>query len=563
MDGRKEIIATRRYVRQEASVKLASLRFVAGVGAAGVVFGVAMDAKTFKNVRQGVVILAVVVFGASRMWHRMHAHKSGNTVTGQYDPRTDELVLGSLRLKNCTPGGHAAVHKMAKRDQDESTAYCGKLTVPERRDAPSARNIDLKLAVVRSRADAAERDILVFIAGGPGQSAIDTFDSIAPAFAPLLEHHHVLLLDQRGTGAAHALRCDHGDEEEEGSLDLERVRRHSKACREKLSKDADLRGYTTTEAVEDLEAVRQALGAPTFDLVGGSYGTRVAQQYVMRHPDGVRSVVLDGVVPNEEILGQHMARDLESALRLGYDACTAAPECKKRYGDAYATLKRVHEHMTGKPVPVAYRDANNFDEHTRKLGGFGVASMVRLFAYTSETAALLPLLIDEADHERYGPITALLAMVDDDLKKGINDGMATSVMCSEDVDLLEPDPADADRLLGVAFAQAQLATCEGWPRGTRPADFHTPLHSDKPILLLSGERDPVTPPIYGEAVLKGLSNARHLVARGQGHNVMPRGCLPRLVRRFVETLDARGLDASCMDLITPTPAFLDYNGAAP
>jgi len=136
-------------------------------------------------------------------------------------------------------------------------------------------------------------------------------------------------------------------------------------------------------------------------------------------------------------------------------------------------------------------------------------------------------------------------------------------VCAEDADLLRDRPEDAHLILGDALIRVVRAQCEVWPRGTRPADFHDAIKSDKPALILEGELDPVTPPRYGEAILKGLANGRLLVAKGQGHSVMARGCLPRLVARFVETLDAKSLDAECLSKFGPTPAFVDFNGAAP
>jgi pimeloyl-ACP methyl ester carboxylesterase len=86
---------------------------------------------------------------------------------------------------------------------------------------------------------------------------------------------------------------------------------------------------------------------------------------------------------------------------------------------------------------------------------------------------------------------------------------------------------------------------------------------DRPVLLLSGELDPVTPPRYGEAVVKHLPNGRHLVAPGQGHNVMAAGCVPRLMGRFVATADASGLDAACLEQLAPPPPFLGAYGWGP
>jgi hypothetical protein len=96
-----------------------------------------------------------------------------------------------------------------------------------------------------------------------------------------------------------------------------------------------------------------------------------------------------------------------------------------------------------------------------------------------------------------------------------------------------------------------------------PADFHAPVTSDKPVLLMSGQWDPVTPPRDAELVAQHLSNSRTLVAIGQGHNVLPRGCLPRLARTFVERLDPKALDTRCLGAFQPTPAFVNLLGAGP
>jgi hypothetical protein len=113
------------------------------------------------------------------------------------------------------------------------------------------------------------------------------------------------------------------------------------------------------------------------------------------------------------------------------------------------------------------------------------------------------------------------------------------------------------------FAKVWRAQCAIWPHGSRPADFHAPIKNDKPVLLLSGEFDPVTPPRYAEQIVKGLPNGRVLVAKGQGHSVIGRGCLPKLVKRFVEKLDPKNLDAGCIANFGPAPAFTSFNGAAP
>ncbi|NLB13305.1 MAG: alpha/beta hydrolase, partial [Gammaproteobacteria bacterium] len=117
--------------------------------------------------------------------------------------------------------------------------------------------------------------------------------------------------------------------------------------------------------------------------------------------------------------------------------------------------------------------------------------------------------------------------------------------------------------LGTEFIEYSQAQCAVWPRGTRPDDFRQPLSTDTPVLLLSGELDPVTPARYGEQVLEGLDHGVHLVLRGQGHNVIGAGCMPRLMAQFIESADAKSLETECLDRLSPTPPFSGYHGWEP
>ncbi len=277
----------------------------------------------------------------------------------------------------------------------------------------------------------------------------------------------------------------------------------------------------------------------------------------------MRSLVLDGVAPNEVVLGADFARTLDDALRARFALCDADAACSKRFGKVYDDLYALRTRLQKTPQPVSLRDPLTFAPLTHDLDADTFAGLVRLYAYAPETAALLPLAIHEAANGNAAPLMGQASLITSDLGATITSGMGLSVICAEDADLLTSRPEDRALILGDDFTQALRAQCEAWPRGRRPDDFHEALKSDVPSLLLSGEYDPVTPPRYGDQVLKGLSRARHLVAPGQGHNVIGRGCLPRLVARFVDRLETADLDAGCIAEMGPTPFFLDYNGASP
>ncbi len=467
--------------------------------------------------------------------------------------------LGKLTLTACElPKPHSGL---------STAAWCGSLAVPENRVDPHGRQITLKLALLRAGAQVASPDLLVFLAGGPGQAATDAADTAGAALRPLLAHRHVLLLDQRGTGGSNALSCrdgdGDGDDTDASEFDARKVVAAASECLRQLRDHADPRYYTTSIAVQDLEDVRQAFDAPPLDLIGVSYGTRVAQQYARRYPRAVRSVVLDSPVPNPLALGQDFARNLEDALHAQFARCTAQAACRRAFGDPGQTLYQLRDALRANPHWVNFRDPQGYRSVKRLLDEGALANVVRMFAYTPATAALLPLSIDAAAHGDVGPLLGQARILSGDLAELMGSGMQYSVICAEDADRLVPRAQDTDTILGTRMVEVLKAVCSVWPKGARPDDFHAPFRTDTPVLLLAGEYDPVTPPRYAQAIASHLGNARVLVFNGQAHGVMSAGCAPRVIRDFVEHLQPRTLDATCLDRLQPTPIFIDFNGATP
>ena len=158
---------------------------------------------------------------------------------------------------------------------------------------------------------------------------------------------------------------------------------------------------------------------------------------------------------------------------------------------------------------------------------------------------------------------ALAQMMTREVGGQMTRGMQWSVICAEDADRYRPDPADADTVLGADMANAFFAACRTWPHGGRPAAFNQPLQLAGAGAAAVGRDRSGHAAAYGEQVLKGLPNGRHLVLRGQGHNVGGVGCLPKLVGQFIESADARKLDAKCLDTIGYVPPFTGFNGWEP
>jgi pimeloyl-ACP methyl ester carboxylesterase len=468
-------------------------------------------------------------------------------------------TLGSLRFEPCTlqaPGMPGTVE-----------AQCTTLEVPEDRGAADGRRIPLAVAWVPSSSPQARPDPVFMLAGGPGQSARESYPGVAGAFERVRRSRHVVLVDQRGTGGSNRLACLDAEGRnafsETDDTTPEAAARFAEGCAATLSERADLRHYTTSDAVADLDAVRAAIGADTINLVGISYGTRVAQTYLRRFPQHVRTLVLDGVVPPDLVLGSEHAKNLEAALDRQFALCEATPECLERHGRPREALDRLRARLAEGPIPVRYRHPVSGEYEDGQLDAGALATVVRLFAYSPRTAALLPRTLARAAAGEPETLLAQARMIGELVGDQIVHGMQLSVVCAEDAPKLVVDPADADTVLGTAFVEFAKAQCGVWPAGRAPDDFFAPLASDKPVLLLSGEHDPVTPPRYGEQALAGYPNGRHLVARGTGHNVLPVGCVPRLLARFLDSADAKGLDAGCLDDLGDTPPFTGSYGPEP
>lgn len=514
-----------------------------------------------RRVVAGVAVVVVVVLGLV-VWQGGQHRSRSKTVAAEEAPVAAGAPLrrhwGTLAFSPCALSAPAG--------GDSLPAQCARFEVVENPAAPQGRRIALAVAWLPAReASDVAADPVVFLAGGPGQSARESYPLLDPAFAELRKHRHVLLIDQRGTGQSNPLDCPlpEGEVDGDGEDDLAVTRRLTAACRDRLEKRADLRFYTTLDAVRDLEAVRAALGVEQLNLVGVSYGTRVAQQYARRHPQHVRSLVLDSVVPNSLVLGNIFARNLDDALALQFGQCQRDRVCREKLGDPRQALETLLERLRRAPVQVDYRDATTGEFAQTRLSALDVAGLVRMYAYMPTVAALLPVLLHEANQGRYGALAALIRMLQGQMQDAMAMGMQLSVVCSEDGDRIAADPADSGTVLGHALTATLAAQCRLWPKGSVPEDFRAALSTPVPALLLEGEYDPVTPPRYGEEVARSLPNGRLLVLRGQGHNVIGAGCMPRLFARFVEQADARALDARCLDALPYAQPFTSYNGWNP
>jgi pimeloyl-ACP methyl ester carboxylesterase len=164
-------------------------------------------------------------------------------------------------------------------------ARCGTMLRPENPADPASPDIEIRVAVVPALSLAPEPDPFVPIAGGPGQGSVEFYLQVRGALEGVRRNRDILLVDQRGTGRSSLMDCPIDDDALlfETDFSLEDTLGFMQECLEALPHDP--RYFTTSVAVTDLEAIREALGYTRLNLYGVSYGSRVAQHFARRYPD--------------------------------------------------------------------------------------------------------------------------------------------------------------------------------------------------------------------------------------------------------------------------------------
>lgn len=447
-------------------------------------------------------------------------------------------------------------------------ARCGTLQVAENPDPdrPAGQRIHLKVAVVPALNLRGPGDPLFVLSGGPGQAASEFYVAAAGAFGRIQRERDIVLVDQRGTGGSNALDCEFPEEEELADMTPQQIRAHTASCLASLK--ADPRFYTTSVAVRDLDAVRAALGYERINLYGVSYGTRVAQHYLRRFPERVRTVILDGVVPADVALVADGALQAQRALDLIFARCRAEPTCYEAFRDPAVSFANLRAALEREPATVTMADPVTGIVHSETIRATHLQAATRFLSYSPDRAALLPLLLHEgAVRHNLAPLAAQAEILTTHYADAVSVGMHNAVVCTEDAPLLASAAIDRAALartyLGTVQLDGLLEICKAWPRGVIDPDFHRPLQSAVPALLLSGTADPVTPPSYGERARAGLTQSVHVVLEGQGHGQLGTGCVPRLLAQFVAQGATQGLDVSCTRTIAPAPFFVSFAGPPP
>ena len=310
------------------------------------------------------------------------------------------LAAGGARAAEALPGGLSECHISGFRNG----VLCGSVKRPLDPEHAERGSLEIHYVVVPALARRKLPDPVFFLAGGPGQSAIDLAPQVMALFGRLNNRRDIVFVDQRGTGRSAPLACkDPEDETLAEQAELERQQRLIMECKAALLKqpylkaESDLGFFTTWIAVQDLDAVRRQLGAERIDLIGGSYGTRVALEMLRQFPQTVRRTVIDGVAPADMALPASFSTDNQAAFDRLAEACAAEPACAKAHPDLRARFAAL---LQGLPRQVKAQHPLTGAEEQFTLTRELVLGAVRGALYSPALAAALPEAIEAASARR-------------------------------------------------------------------------------------------------------------------------------------------------------------------
>jgi pimeloyl-ACP methyl ester carboxylesterase len=454
------------------------------------------------------------------------------------------LSGGLSKLKDCRLAG---IHEELR---------CGKLKVFENRTTRTGRTIDLNIVVLPALDQKNKAEPLFDLAGGPGVASTEATTFYAGPGKVYRRWHDVVLVDQRGTGQSNRLSIPQEKTPQHYLTEMYPVD-YVREMRHALEQRADLKQYTTSIAMDDLDDVRAWLGYDKINLLGGSYITQATLVYMRRHPDHVRSAILLAVAPINLKMPLHHSESAARAMDLLLRECEQDASCHAAFPQIRDDWKNVLAQLEKQPARVEYSPPGNTAPTTAEIRRDVFAEKIRNCMYGRDKAARIPLIVHHAAEGDFAPF--LQQAIAPSIPDFIADGMYLSVTCAEDVPFINQAEAaalNANNPFGNYRVFQQTRACGMWPRGEIPADFLEPVRSNAPVLIFSGNMDPVTPPKYGEEVARCLPNSRHVIIPEAAHDVdglTDAACIDRIAIEFLDKGDAKNIDVSCVGRMVRPP----------
>jgi pimeloyl-ACP methyl ester carboxylesterase len=396
------------------------------------------------------------------------------------------------------------------------------------------------VVVLRAAGPRVAPDPVVFLSGGPGQAALPALGAFREQ--PWRAARDLIIVDQRGTGLSAPL-CPEAREDVLRAVardlstkeDLAAHREVARRCRQSLrARGVDPDRYDSAATAADLDDLRRAMGIERWNLLGISYGTRLALTAMRHHPEGIRSVVLDSVYPpGEDLYG---TPSLATALERLEAECAASPDCREAGVGPEASFAALEADLASHPL-VLPEGVTGLPPGPFVVNPQDLRLVVDFFIHFNEVRVALPTLLRQWQAGQTGSLAHLFSAVVGELDLG----KYFAVQCREGLSHqgVPRGPAAAPR----AFIDGLAEACEAWGAVPLEPRETAPVTSDIPVLLLSGEHDQRAPRDWARRAAASLPNST-LLEVSTGHGVVFHPCAAGAVAAFLSHPERRP-DATC------------------
>ena len=467
---------------------------------------------------------------------------------------------------------------------------CGLLQVPENREDPNSRFIELHFIKLNSTWDDEEEeddeedpglapgkrdDPVIYLTGGPGAAAeyyVGRFKDHG-----IRKHRDLYILEQRGIANSGDF-CETYVTRNPAIGNVSSLEKSAEAARivaEECARNAmaagvDITAYNTIENARDVKALRIALGFDKWNVWGISYGTLLGQAYIKEDPEGILAIVLDAIVPldaRSDVISWRVINWYDRDLNKLDELCQADDDCADSFPGLGERVRDAALAAMDEPIAVEVRDIESYPTGKAYFLSDVAAFLPFTLFYEQSNYPALPAIIHawaDAVENRDEAIFKAIAVVGTDFFSGISQGMYNAIMCNDGYREAEIESIAVDRaefpILTDAYsvegdAEAWAQSCIDLGAVPRPREDFTAVQTDIPTLLIEGDMDPITPPPLAHLIAPGFSNGTYVEFPYAGHGPSRSvECAGDLLNKFYDNPTADP-DLSCVDEME-VPEFL-------
>ena len=458
--------------------------------------------------------------------------------------------------QNCSLAIYQKLH-YCKLEGVKDSVLCGEYSVFENRQSSTGRLINLNIVVIPALHRNSTSIPIFYFEGGPGVAATNNASFFADSSIPYRNYHDVVLIDIRGTGKSNGLDCPSLQIKKGIKDQLEEMYPEDavKECYDFLSQKADLKQYTTTNVVKDIEDVRKWLGYKKINIYGLSYGTRVALVYMKMFPSSIASSILWSPVSTYARMPLYHAKFAQASLEKIFKNCELDSSCNNTFPNLTKEFNLLMESKREKPFSLLYTNSSGYSEQI-SFSWNAFQTKLRTLMYTPFGIQQIPYIIHQAYLGNLNPFISLYPNKCD-TSTFMAEGLYLCITCTEDVPFInskEIYPLTKETFMNSYRIDQQRSACSQWARGNVPDNFFIPVNSNIPTLILSGGLDPITPFSQAKEIASHLSKSTLVVIPQMSHTfdgLSNPECFDNICLSFIDNPLHAKLDLDCIKEMKP------------